>query len=367
MKGRAGRKGLDEVGESILICKKEDFQRCLELMKKEPLSVESCLFYHQIGLARAILEAISTGVLQKKDQIPIYISNTLLAYHPLFQTDQAEQRLAEAINFLKENNFLLIETDETLVPTVLSHATLASSLSPDDALLVASELNRDMNSFCIRDDFHIIYHTTPINFNYIQHDWQRIFDKVNSMLQTSGKKIVADLIGIQPFYLQKIAMGASLSRIDSKFLIHQRYANALILFDLTIDGLTFQDIVSSYGISKGGLQQLQQLAASFYGQICSFSKIANLKLMESLLYRVRDKMGLEAEITHLMKLRNVDLSLARCLSSSGIKSVYDLAISEEEPLQNIISTNYPRLTDMDVLKISRQIQIQARTHMDSTS
>ena len=253
MKGRAGRKGLDEVGESILICKKEDFQRCLELMKKEPLSVESCLFYHQIGLARAILEAISTGVLQKKDQIPIYISNTLLAYHPLFQTDQAEQRLAEAINFLKENNFLLIETDETLVPTVLSHATLASSLSPDDALLVASELNRDMNSFCIRDDFHIIYHTTPINFNYIQHDWQRIFDKVNSMLQTSGKKIVADLIGIQPFYLQKIAMGASLSRIDSKFLIHQRYANALILFDLTIDGLTFQG--HSYIITKINLKQ----------------------------------------------------------------------------------------------------------------
>lgn len=43
MKGRAGRKGKDTVGESYLVCRESDLAAAKELMVAEMPSVKSCL------------------------------------------------------------------------------------------------------------------------------------------------------------------------------------------------------------------------------------------------------------------------------------------------------------------------------------
>lgn len=53
MRGRAGRKGKDEIGETYLCCQKSDLEAVAELMEAEIPSVESCLVPGKRGIKRS--------------------------------------------------------------------------------------------------------------------------------------------------------------------------------------------------------------------------------------------------------------------------------------------------------------------------
>ena len=50
MRGRAGRKGKDEIGETYLCCQKTDLEAVAELMTADIPHVESCLTSENRGL-----------------------------------------------------------------------------------------------------------------------------------------------------------------------------------------------------------------------------------------------------------------------------------------------------------------------------
>jgi replicative superfamily II helicase len=52
MRGRAGRKGKDEIGETYLCCQKRDIEAVAELMEAEIPSVGSCLLPEKRGIIR---------------------------------------------------------------------------------------------------------------------------------------------------------------------------------------------------------------------------------------------------------------------------------------------------------------------------
>jgi replicative superfamily II helicase len=52
MRGRAGRKGKDEIGETYLCCEKSDLEAVAELMEAEIPGVESCLLPGRRGIKR---------------------------------------------------------------------------------------------------------------------------------------------------------------------------------------------------------------------------------------------------------------------------------------------------------------------------
>lgn len=52
MRGRAGRKGKDEVGETYLCCQKSDLEKVAELMEAELPDVASCLIPEKRGIQR---------------------------------------------------------------------------------------------------------------------------------------------------------------------------------------------------------------------------------------------------------------------------------------------------------------------------
>ena len=52
MRGRAGRKGKDELGESFVCCQKEDLDTVLELLVADLPHIGSCLAPEKRGIKR---------------------------------------------------------------------------------------------------------------------------------------------------------------------------------------------------------------------------------------------------------------------------------------------------------------------------
>ncbi len=55
MRGRAGRKGKDEIGEAYLCCEKRDLETVAELLEGEMPSIGSCLMPEKRGIKRSKL------------------------------------------------------------------------------------------------------------------------------------------------------------------------------------------------------------------------------------------------------------------------------------------------------------------------
>lgn len=200
MIGRAGRKGVDEAGESILICKPKERSKVVGLLKSAPKPVKSCLGCSKnvpggvtgdlTAMKRAILEVISSGTANKITEIEAYSSCTLLFAElrekvkkspksPTKGKDITKTLLQSTIDFLLQNDFISIRQNQPPLPerqaqptssesmgelttseyfaTQLGKATVASALSPDEALVVFSELRKARKCFVLENELHIIY------------------------------------------------------------------------------------------------------------------------------------------------------------------------------------------------------------------
>ena len=81
MCGRAGRKGVDDFGESVLICKANEKSKGESLLNSQLKKVESCLDFSSgvtNALKRALLEIIAAGIAKTENDLQLYFESTLL-------------------------------------------------------------------------------------------------------------------------------------------------------------------------------------------------------------------------------------------------------------------------------------------------
>ena len=194
MVGRAGRKGVDEKGESILICKPTERSKVVSLLKSAPKPVQSCLGQRQnsakgakpknsssfSAMKRALLEVVVSRTATTTHEIETYASCTLLfaqlkkgiSKSPS-EKDSAKTLLQSTVDFLTENEFMAqrsvgvgtksgaegSEGGQNLefYATQLGAATVASALAPEEALVVFAELRKARRNFVLENELHIIY------------------------------------------------------------------------------------------------------------------------------------------------------------------------------------------------------------------
>ena len=190
MVGRAGRKGVDDAGESVLVCKPSERSKVVGLFKSAPKPVQSCLGQkggnskmksgnELSAMKRAILEVVVSGTATTKREIETYASCTLLFTELQKKVGKspvkdpmksAKSLLQSTVTFLAEHEFIAMrsETDQETheaeaesnseyYATQLGAATVASALSPDEALVVFAELRKARRSFVLENELHTVY------------------------------------------------------------------------------------------------------------------------------------------------------------------------------------------------------------------
>ncbi len=274
MIGRAGRKGIDTEGESILICKEAEKQKVATLVQGQPEPVKSCLTVSgsegklASSMKRAILEVIVSGAATTKADVATYASCTLFASQ-MAQTDGhnsgQEDTIAQYIKFLEKNEFISLqyvvgstsnkETEKSVryVATQLGLACLSSSLSPDEGLHVFCELQRARREFVLENDLHIIYQIVPIYalVSLPRINWMSFLDMWDKL--SDDMRLVGKLVGVDETWMSN-AVNGTISIEDNKhakaLAIHQRFYTALALHDL-VNELSLSNVTAKYGGTKG--------------------------------------------------------------------------------------------------------------------
>ena len=191
MVGRAGRKGEDERGESVLICKPCEKSKVTSLLQSAPKAVTSCLDQKReqrgkacdvSALRRALLEVITSGAATTQVEVETYLKCTLLFAEmnrksPVKTSPNndpstvAKALVKSTAEYLLTNEFIALrnlpppDCAETASPTQggeyhatqLGAATVASALSPEEALVVFAEMRKARRNFVLESELHIIY------------------------------------------------------------------------------------------------------------------------------------------------------------------------------------------------------------------
>jgi DNA polymerase theta len=364
MSGRAGRKGKDTFGESIIMCEQKDFEKCKELVLAKHKPLESCLGEMEC-LKRAILEVIASRIVKSPDDLAAYIQKTLLYHHSSLTREKAMKSALDIIQFLILNDFMDFKDGE-YIPFRLANATLASSLSPEEALFVSREIKRDIGKFCLLDDFHVIYHCTPAYFNQINHKWERMRD-LFGVLEGSYLS-VAQNINISVGYLHKLSLGGRIVD-DDRYLTHVRFFNALIVNDL-ISEVPINKLLEKYDMGtagRGAIQSLQTLASSYCGMVRLFCERMGLKNLAVLIGLNQDRLafGVEAEILALAKIPGFDRTKSRLLYNAGYKTPLSISKAGYGELFLILKEDGLGLPDNFYKKSAGKLLLAAQAYLES--
>lgn len=216
MRGRAGRKGKDEIGETYLCCQKSDLEAVAELMEAELPSVESCLIPEKRGIKRLViltfdlkfannqnrvlLEVIVTKLAKSDESVDDYMRNTLL-YHTM-DHDRLTDMVKSTVEDLQKDQLIHQANDDEFTATLLGQAIVASSLTPEDGLFIHRELLKALQAFVMDGEMHVLYSFTPVQAAQSNINWQ-IFRKEVDGFDESNLRAMS-FVGLKPTMINKM-------------------------------------------------------------------------------------------------------------------------------------------------------------------
>ena len=194
MRGRAGRKGKDEIGESYLCCKKADLEEVAQLLEADLPMVESGLTPQKRGIKRALLEVITVRLATHMAALHEYVQKTLL-YHTMDRV-ALDNMVSETLQELIECGLITRDEFGSYEASLLSQATVASFLTPEDGIFLHGELRRALQAFVMDGEMHIFYTFTPLYNPQTDINWP-IFRRELESLDESGMRVLK-YVGVNP-------------------------------------------------------------------------------------------------------------------------------------------------------------------------
>ncbi|KAI3534768.1 DEAD/DEAH box helicase [Colletotrichum filicis] len=269
MRGRAGRKGKDEVGETYLCCRKDDLEQVVDLMHAEIPQITSGLMTDRRRIQRALLEVIAIRLATSRDALDEYITKTLLSHSgPL---ESLQDCVEVSLRNLTNMGFVSVDDCENYQPTKLGRAIVASALDPEDGVFIHKELERALQAFVMDGEMHILYTFTPVQDSGININWQVFRNEMDNM-DESGHRVLG-FLGLKRAVINRLAQGSALKETTAEekevVRVHRRFYMAFQLRDLCNE-MPIHVVARKYDVPRGAVQTLSQTCNGFAAGMIKF-------------------------------------------------------------------------------------------------
>ncbi|THV49571.1 hypothetical protein BGAL_0188g00050 [Botrytis galanthina] len=371
MRGRAGRKGKDEIGETYLCCQKSDLEAVAELMEAEIPSVESCLVPGKRGIKRALLEVITTKLATSSESIDDYVKKTLLC-HTIDQ-EELKSMVEKTLKDLLENKLVEQTKTYSYEATRLGQAVVASSLAPEDGLFVHKELRRSLEAFVLDGEMHVLYTFTPVQTMQGNINWQ-IFRKEVDMLDESNLRVLG-FVGLKPSFINKMAQGGSMRESTPEEIeiarVYKRFYTALQLRDLCNE-MPVHAVARKYDLPRGIIQNLAQTCHGFAAGMIKFCEKMDWGALAAVLDHFSDRLkaGAKSDLLALAEITFIKSRTARIFWDNGYKTVGAVAGADSRELIPVLLMAQPkklRLASDDEEKFHAKLFAKATKIVESAN
>ncbi|KAF4926296.1 DNA polymerase theta [Colletotrichum viniferum] len=322
MRGRAGRKGKDEVGETYLCCRKDDLEQVVDLMHADMPQITSGLITDKQRIQRALLEVIAVRLATSKDALDDYLRKTLLAHAG--PPEPLQECVETSLKNLQSMGFITADVLGNYQPTKLGHAIVASALDPDDGVFIHKELEKALQAFVMDGEMHILYTFTPVHDFGTNINWQ-VFRNEMENLDDSGHRVLG-FLGLKRAVINRLAQGSTLKETTPEekeiVRVHRRFYLAFQLRDLCNE-VPVQAVARKYDVPRGAVQNLSQTCHGFAAGMIKFCEHMGWGVMSAALDHFSDRLraGAKSDLLALAQITFVKSRTARVFWENGFRSV----------------------------------------------
>ncbi|XP_010844258.1 PREDICTED: helicase POLQ-like isoform X2 [Bison bison bison] len=308
MIGRAGRAGIDSVGESILILQEKDKQQIAtnlddiyRFMSGTFFGVQQKVLLKEKSLWEITMESLryltEKGLLQK---------DTMCGSKEEFQ-----------------NNFHI---------TKLGRASFKGTIDLAYCDILYRDLKKGLEGLMLESLLHLIYLTTPYDMaSQCDPDWMIYFRQFNQL--SPAEQNVAALVGVSENFIGKKASGQAIRKKVDKNIVNRLYLS-FILYTL-LKETNIWSVSEKFNMPRGYIQSLLSAAAAFSSCVLHFcEELEEFWVYRALLGELTKKLTycVKAELIPLMEVTGVLEGRARQLYNAGYKSLTHLANANPEVL-----------------------------------
>ena len=306
--GRAGRPGYDDVGEAILVARK---QRQLQQLAERYLNAELEPIHSKLGSEPAlrihVLSLIATDFAITMDEIIDFFNRTFFVHQ---RGVVSIEQLEDIVSFLEREGFIVKKG----VWTATSFGRRTSNLYVDPLSAIKMRDALEAPQASTFSYLHAICATPDMRCLYVSR----------------GDRWLEDVVDENLFALD---IPLPISPDFEWFLAEVKTA---ALLEDWIQERREQHLVQKYGVGPGDIHSKVEVAEWLLHAMREMARIFNFDAVPDLTKLImRMRYGCREQLLNLVQLRNVGRVRARALYKAGFKSVNDLRKASIKRLQEI--------------------------------
>lgn len=344
MVGRAGRAGIDSVGESILILQEKDRNMAKTLVCAPMESCYSNLMHDDgKGLLSLVLSLIGLNITSSVEQLQDFLQGTLLfvQWQQLCVGRSLLEAVQQCVDVLKEKELITVDShSQSLRVTKLGKATYKASVDLTYAEVLYKDLSKGLESLLLNSYLHLVYLVTPYDLiDQCKPDWM-IFFRQFTLLSVAEQKMSA-AVGVPESFVARKAAGQTVKKGVNLAAVRRMYL-ALVLFSL-LKETDVWSVSERFQLSRGFVQTLLGSASGFCSCVLHFAEeLEEFWPFRALLAELTRRLSycVKAELIPLMEVAGVLESRAKQLYAAGYKTLTHMANADPATLCTAIQNLY---------------------------
>uniref|UniRef100_A0A673JNT6 Helicase POLQ-like n=1 Tax=Sinocyclocheilus rhinocerous TaxID=307959 RepID=A0A673JNT6_9TELE len=363
MVGRAGRAGIDAMGESILILQDKDINMLLSAPMEKCYS--NLLHDGGRGLLSLVLSLIGLKITTTVEQVRDFMKGTLLSVQEAQVSPERSlwDLTVESIETLKQKSLIEVSADvnnQTILQiTRLGRATFKGSVDLSCCDLLYRDLSKGLEGLLLNSFLHLVYLVTPYDMvHQCKPDWMIYFRQFTNLSPAEQK--MATAVGVPESFVARMAAGQSVRKSVDIVVVNRLYL-ALVLYSL-LKETNLWNVSDRFQLTRGFVQTLLSSASAFGSSVLHFTEeLEEFWAYKALLSELTRRLTycVQAELIPLMEVAGVMEHRAKQLYNAGYKTLAHLANADPQILVQTIENLFKRQANQIIASAKMLIKEKA--------